>query len=76
MADAERRQLARHPQLWREGLNWFFHHGPRTSGPQPPGVPSLGGADLGRAHWEHRLIERLRLNHYSWRTEQTYREWA
>jgi hypothetical protein len=22
------------------------------------------------------MIERLRLNHYSWRTEQTYRDWA
>jgi hypothetical protein len=22
------------------------------------------------------MIERLRLNHYSWRTEQTYQDWA
>src|SRR5256886_9663075 len=26
--------------------------------------------------WESRMIERLRLQHYSWRTEQTYRDWA
>src|SRR4030095_5059993 len=26
--------------------------------------------------WEERLIERLRIQHYAWRTEQTYREWA
>jgi len=36
----------------------------------------VGRADTGRTDWERRLIERLRLNHYSWRTEQTYREWA
>jgi integron integrase len=76
MADAERRRLARQPALWKEGLNWFFQNGPKVSGPHPPGVASLGGADLGRVEWEQRLIERLRLNHYAWRTEQTYREWA
>jgi hypothetical protein len=36
-------------------------------------VPSLGHADTGNAPWESRLIERLRLKHYSWRTERTYR---
>jgi hypothetical protein len=35
----------------------------------------VGRADTGDAPRERRLIERLRLNHYSWRTEQTYREW-
>jgi hypothetical protein len=65
MADAERRQLARNPQLWKDGPNWFFHNGHKTSGPLPPGVPSLGQADTGRVDWERRLIERLRLNHYS-----------
>jgi hypothetical protein len=40
------------------------------------GVPSLGQADTGSEPWERRLIERLRLQHYAWRTEQTYREWA
>jgi integron integrase len=39
-------------------------------------VPTLGRADTGRTPWESRMIERLRLGHYSWRTEQTYREWA
>jgi hypothetical protein len=73
MSDAQRRSLARNPQLWKEALNWFFRHG-RDAAPQ--GVPTRGGADLGRTDWERRLIERLRLNHYSWRTEQTYREWA
>jgi len=76
LADAERRQLARNPSLWREALRWFFKEARRTSALQPQGVPSLGHADTGRTAWERRLIERLRLNHYSWRTEQTYREWA
>ncbi len=76
MADVERRRLARNPELWREGLNWFFREGRQRLGLQPAGVPSLGQADTGRTGWERRLIERLRLNHYSWRTERTYREWA
>lgn len=76
MGDAQRWQLARHPELWKEGLNWFFRNGHKTGVPQPPGVPSVGQADTGKADWERRLIERLRLNHYSWRTEQTYRDWA
>ncbi len=39
-------------------------------------MPTPGQADTGKTVWESRLIERLRLNHYAWRTEQTYREWA
>lgn len=76
MADAHRRGLAPDPQLWKEGINWFFKTGHKSAGPLPPGVPSIGHADTGRTDWERRMIERLRLNHYSWRTEQTYRDWA
>jgi len=76
MADAQRRQLARNPKLWEEGLNWFFREGRRSSGRGLPGTPSVGAADTGRTDWERRMVERLRLGHYSWRTEQTYREWA
>jgi hypothetical protein len=76
MEDAVRRGLARNAELWKAGLNWFFREGKRCSGLQPPGVPSIGQADTGETEWERRLIERLRLGHYSWRTEQTYREWA
>jgi hypothetical protein len=61
MGDAERRKLARNPQLWKEALNWFFKQGHRTT--RLPGVPSIGHADTGRTDWERRLIERLRLNH-------------
>jgi integron integrase len=76
MADVERRKLARNPGLWKSGLNWFFAEGRRSSAWTPGGEPTPGHADTGRTPWERRLIERLRLNHYSWRTEQTYREWA
>jgi hypothetical protein len=76
MADALRRRLADAPQLWKDGLNWFFRTGRKSAGPAPPGAPSIGQADTGRTDWERRMIERLRLNNYSWRTEQTYRDWA
>ena len=74
--DALRRGLTADGAIWKEALNWFFREGRKRSAPRPEGVPSLGQADTGRAPWESRLIERLRLKHYSWRTEQTYREWA
>ncbi|HWW03278.1 MAG TPA: integron integrase [Candidatus Acidoferrum sp.] len=76
MADVQRRQLARNPGLWKSGLNWFFMRGRRVSAWKPSGEPTPGRADTGATPWERRLIERLRLGHYSWRTEQTYREWA
>jgi integron integrase len=76
MSDAIRRSLAPQPQEWQKGLNWYFREGKKRTAPHPEGVPSLGQADTGRSPWESRLIERLRLKHYSWRTEQTYREWA
>lgn len=33
-------------------------------------------ADLGATPWERKLVERLRVGHYQWRTETSYREWA
>ena len=74
--DALRRGLTKDGPTWKQGLNWFFREGRKRTAPQPEGVPSIGHADTGATPWERRLIERLRLNHYSWRTEQTYREWA
>ena len=76
MTDALRRGLTGEDGGWKAGLNWFFREGRKRSAPRPEGVPSLGEADIGSSPWERRLVERLRLNHYSWRTEQTYREWA
>ena len=76
VSDALRQGLTQEGASWKAALNWFFREGRKRSVPQPEGVPSLGQADTGRTAWESRLIERLRLKHYSWRTEQTYREWA
>ena len=80
MGDVLRRGLAKHPQLWKDGLNWFFREGHRHCGTAPRladrTLPTLGQADTGAQPWERRLIERLRLQHYAWRTEKTYREWA
>jgi len=76
VSDALRRGLTAEGATWKEALNWFFREGRKRAAPQPEGVPTLGQADTGKAPWESRLIERLRLKHYSWRTERTYREWA
>jgi hypothetical protein len=80
MEDVIRRELAKHPQLWKDALNWFFREGHRNCGTVPPlgdrAIPTLGQADTGAQAWECRLIERLRIQHYAWRTEKTYREWA
>jgi len=32
--------------------------------------------DLGETPWERKLVEKLRVGHYQWRTETSYREWA
>ena len=80
MEDVIRRGLAKHPQLWKDALNWFFREGHRHCGSTPlladHAMPTLGQADTGAQPWERRLIERLRIQHYAWRTEKTYREWA
>ena len=39
-------------------------------------VPTLGAADMGKTDWERALVRELRMRHYQWRTEQTYRQWA
>ena len=62
--------------VWKAGLNWYFRERRTALTPRPDGVPSLGRTDVGAVEWERKLIERLRLLHYSWRTEQTYRDWA
>ncbi len=60
-----------------------------TAGPRPAPWPKAPGgveapagaimaekADHGGTAWERRLVERLRVGQYQWRTEQTYRDWA
>jgi integron integrase len=76
VSDAVRRGLTQDGATWKEALNWFFREGRQRGAPRPEGVPSEGQADTGKTAWEARMIERLRLQHYSWRTERTYREWA
>jgi integron integrase len=61
-------------QEWKDGLNWFFRRG-RAPVATFKGVPPLARTDLGRTEWEQRLVARLRLRHFSWRTEETYRGW-
>ena len=73
MGDVIRRGLAKHPQVWKDGLNWFFREGRRHCEAAPRlvdrAMPSCGQADTGAQPWERRLIERLRIQHYAWRTE-------
>src|SRR5438477_11513984 len=76
MDDVTRRGLARHPELWKDALNWFFRAGRQHTSVARGALPPLHQADTGAVPWEQRLIERVRIQHYAWRTEQTYRQWA
>jgi integron integrase len=60
---------------WKDALNWLFRSSRRKVA-AACGVPPLGRADLGWTDWERRLVQRVRLLHFSWRTEETYRGWA
>lgn len=73
MSDARRREMAPEDGMWEKALNWFFREGRRMCAPLPAKVPTAGRADLGTSAWERRMIEGLRFQHYSWRTEQTHR---
>ena len=57
-------------QEWKEALNWLFHCRRCPPVAMLTGVPPLGKADLGRTPWERRLVEKIRVRHLSWRTEQ------
>ncbi|MGO8926225.1 MAG: integron integrase [Limisphaerales bacterium] len=63
-------------QVWKDALNWLFRCRRCPPGAVLTGVPPLGRADLGRTPWERRLVEKIRVRHLAWRTEQTYRGWA
>ena len=51
MDDVIRQGLAKHPQLWKDGLNWFFREGRQHCGTAPQladrTLPTLGQADTG-----------------------------
>lgn len=75
----EKTQRDRSPDdtaTWKEALNWFFGAARRYHKQWMTDVPPLARADLGRAGWERRLIQRLRTGQYQWRTEQAYRGWG
>lgn len=76
----------------REALRWFFRtakpharKGISKATAEPPSSREVSealtvihpeGSDAGKTDWERKLVERLRVRHYRWRTEQTYRDWA
>ncbi len=66
----------------REALRWFFRAA--KSADRNVGRPvemaasaiQPEKADRGRTPWEQRLVARLRVGQYRWRTEVTYRDWV
>ena len=55
------------------GFELVFRAGGQHTSVARGAIPALNQADTGVVPWEQRLIERLRIQHYAWRTEQTYR---
>lgn len=60
----------------KEALNWFFKHARSGNDFLHSDVPPLSKADVGKADWERKMIQRIRNLHLQWRTEQTYRGWV
>jgi hypothetical protein len=54
MDEVTRRRLAKLPELWKDGLNWFFRAGRQHTSVTPHGVPPLHQADTGAVAWEQR----------------------
>jgi len=78
-------QLQRQPtperlELWKEAIRWFFRTAPRAGGAwqgvRADALPRPGGPGEAAEDWRQRLRRLLRVRHYSYRTEQTYGEWA
>jgi integron integrase len=72
--------------LGRIALRWFFSHAKWhednmrpsekfESVERSPGRIEPEKADEGRIKWERKIVEKLRVGQYRWRTEQTYRDW-
>src|SRR4051794_7689606 len=56
MDEVTRRGAARQPELWKEGLNWFFRAGRQHTSVERGPVRPLHQADTGAVPWEQRLI--------------------
>src|SRR5215470_3140231 len=55
MDEVTRRGMARQPELWKDGLNWFFRAGrQRTSVARRGAAPVVNQADTGAVAWEQR----------------------
>jgi len=76
----ERKQpAAERLESWKEAIRWFFRAAPRPEPPRGDSEPALAPSATERepeADWRERLQRLLRVRHYSYRTEQTYTEWA
>jgi integron integrase len=65
----------------RVALRWFFAAAHRRDNPPTCSVEAAPSpihpekADTGSTPWERRLVEKLRVGQYQWRTEVTYRDW-
>lgn len=70
----ERQPSAAQVEPWREALRWFFRQAreaARGDAPKPRPAAIPPGGD-----WTEAVRRMLRLRHYSYRTEQTYLDWA
>ena len=61
-AEKEHRPKAFALEGWKAALRWFFRN-----------APSRGAAEP--IAWKERFLREIRVGHYSYRTEQTYRQW-
>lgn len=68
----ERRPSEADYQRWRQALLWFYREGQKAVLEEDT-VESLPQPD---EEWERELMERLRAEYKSYRTEKTYRAWC
>jgi hypothetical protein len=70
----ERQPAAEQLEQWKEALRWFFRQAGETARGDTPGPRSAAVPPGG--DWTEAVRRMLRLRHYSYRTEQTYVDWA
>lgn len=76
LADIEQERQPAPAQLeqWKEALRWFFRQA-RAAGRGDAPSPRSAAVPPGDG-WPEAVQRMLRLRHYSYRTEQTYLDWA